>query len=123
MKEQFFGQTRRHRRFIVDAMDISGIATTPGEGGPTSFKVMTLSLGGMLIQSCRLHETGSTLQMEMALPQNVRLSFSGSVTSSFPAADGHYDVGIKFGALSEQEKTKLKEFIRWLYLEDAGFDG
>lgn len=88
------------------------------------FRVKMLSLGGMLIESGRLYDPGSELHMEMTLPENVHISFIGNVTSYFPPQErpaGPYDIGIKFMALSEQHRTKLKELIRWLYLKDAGF--
>jgi hypothetical protein len=125
MKEQPFKHTRRNRRFIVDEMDIRGIATIPGESGSVLFKVRILSLSGMLMKSRRLYEAESPLHAEMTLPGDLRLSVSCSVTSSLPASDGkgeHYDSGVKFHDLLDQDKTKLKEFIRGLYIKDAGFD-
>jgi hypothetical protein len=123
MKEQPFEQTRRHRRFVVDEMDIRGMATAPGEAGPVPFSVLTLSLGGMLIKTLGHHLTGTILHMEVTLPGAVRLSFNSSVTSWVQAGDGHYETGIRFQDLSDRDKTSLKEFIRGLYLQDAGFDG
>lgn len=108
----------------MDMMEIRGSAMAAGEDVPKPFKVKMLSLGGMLIESDHLHELGSKLHLEIILPDNVRLALTGRPTSSFPSEDGpagHYDIGIKITALSSQDRTKLKEFIRWLYLKDAGF--
>jgi hypothetical protein len=88
------------------------------------FTVKTLSLGGMLIESDHFYELESSLRMEVTLPVNVILSFTGNVTSCLPAKDkptGHYELGIKFITLSEHDKAKLKDLVRRLYLKDAGF--
>jgi Tfp pilus assembly protein PilZ len=88
------------------------------------FRVRILSLGGMLMERNNPYAVGSELQMEMTLPGNAHLAFAGKVISCFPAEDrpgGYYDVGIKFSAMSDQDRAKLKELIRWLYLKDAGF--
>ena len=85
-------------------------------------RVKMLSLGGMLMESDRLYNPGSELQMEMTLPEDVRISFIGKVISYFPPQErpaGPYDIGIKFMTLSEQHRTKLKGLIRWLYLKAA----
>ena len=88
------------------------------------FKARILSLGGMLMEKNDPYAVGSELQMEMTLPGNVHLPFAGMVISCAPAEDRpgeYYDIGIKFSALPDHSRTKLKEFIRWLYLKDAGF--
>jgi Tfp pilus assembly protein PilZ len=89
-----------------------------------AFKVRILSLGGMLIEKNHPYAVGSEFQMQMILPGDVNVAFVGKVISCSPAEDrpgGYYDVGIKISALPDQDRAKLKELIRWLYLKDAGF--
>ena len=121
----FFKNKRRHRRFAVDMMDIRIRAKTAAgtSAAAVDYKVKMLSLGGTLMEGDRLHELESKLLMEMTLPENVRISLTGRVTSclSAKAKGGRYDVGAEFISMTEQDRTKLKKFIHWLYLKDAGF--
>jgi Tfp pilus assembly protein PilZ len=109
----------------VDMIDIR-IRTKTADETPLAaedFMVKMLNLGGVLMEGGHLHEFNRTLLMEIALPDNVRISLTGRVTSCLPvkAKDGRYDVGIEFISMIEQDRTKLKKFIHWLYLKDAGF--
>jgi len=123
---KFFKNTRRHRRFAVDTMDIRISAKTAvGKNtAPEDYIVKMLSLGGVLMTGDRLHELETKLLMDMTLPENVRISFAGRVTSCLPVNNDRgmrYDIGVQFADLPEKGKTELKKFIHWLYLKDAGF--
>lgn len=123
---RFFKNTRRHRRFVVDMMDIRVTAKTAAgtSAAPVDYIVKMLSLGGVLMTGDYMQELESKLLMDMALPKNVRLSLTGRVTSCLTTKDStvtRYEVGIEFIDISEPDKTKLKKFIHWLYLKDAGF--
>ncbi len=122
---KFFKNTRRHRRFAVDGLDIRITAKTATEKSATGdYIVKMLSLGGVLMTGDHPHELESKLLMDMTLPENVRISFTGRVTSCLALKQGKgesYEIGIQFADMSEQDKTKLKKFIHWLYLKDAGF--
>ena len=87
------------------------------------YRIKQLSLGGMLFESDHAFERETRLHMELAIPENISLDFVGRVTSCIPSSEkpGYFDVGIEFRKMHEPSKIKLKEFIRRLYLEDAGF--
>lgn len=123
---KFFKNTRRHRRFVVDMMDIRITAKTAAEKSAASGDciVKMLSLGGVLMTGDHPHEPESKLLMDMTLPENVHISFTGRVTSCLAVKQSRgesYDIGIRFAGMSEQDKTKLKKFIHSLYIKDAGF--
>ena len=88
-----------------------------------TYRVTKLSLGGMLIDSSRALEPDTRLRMELALPGNVRIEFVGRVASCIPSSQvaGHVDVGIEFLSMPGEGMAHLKDLIRRLYLEDAGF--
>ena len=122
----FFKNKRRHRRFVVDMMDIRlrAIEAAETSAATEDYRVKMLSLGGTQIESGRLLELQSKLQMEMTLPENVRISLTGRVTCCVPEEDDkgmRHNIGIEFITMSEHDRTKLKKFIHWLYLKDAGF--
>jgi hypothetical protein len=88
-----------------------------------TYRIKQLSLGGMLFESDHAFERETRLHMELAIPDNISLDFVGRVTSCIPSPEktAYFDVGIEFKTMHEPSKIKLKEFIRRLYLEDAGF--
>jgi hypothetical protein len=88
-----------------------------------TYRIKQLSLGGMLFESDHAFERETRLHMELAIPDNISLDFVGRVTSCIlsPEKPAFFDVGIEFKTMHEPSKIKLKEFIRRLYLEDAGF--
>lgn len=123
---KFFKNTRRHRRFVVDMMDIRITAKTAAvtSASAEDYRVIMLSLAGAQIESGHLLELKSKLQMEMTLPENVPISFTGRVTCCVPEEDDkgmRHNIGIEFIEMSEHDRTKLKKFIYRLYLKDAGF--
>ncbi len=123
---KFFKSTRRHRRFDMDAMNIHITATTASGKSASSenYIVKMLSLGGGLMTGDHPHEPESRLLLDMTLPENVRVSFTGRVTSCLSVENKgsvRYDIGVHFADMSEQDKAKLKKLIHWLYLKDAGF--
>ncbi len=88
-----------------------------------TYRIKQISMGGMSIESDHAFERETRLHMELAMPENISLDFVGRVTSCMPSSEKptHFDIGIEFRKMPEQSRTKLKEFIRRLYLEDAGF--
>ncbi len=122
---KFFKNTRRHRRFDMDAMNIRIRAETSGKSTASeTYTIKMLSLGGALMTGDTPHEPESKLMLDMTLPENVRVSFTGTVTSCLAVNHKEgvlYDIGVRFADMSEQDKTKLKKLIQWLYLKDAGF--
>ncbi|MBI5633206.1 MAG: PilZ domain-containing protein [Nitrospirae bacterium] len=104
-------------RFHVDTKEtaVLNIAET--------YRVIKLSLGGLLIESSHSLESDTRLHMGITLPGDLHLSFTGRVASCIvsPADLSRYEVGIEFVEMPEPDRVSLKEFIRRLYLEDAGF--
>jgi len=104
-------------RFPLDARETAmlNIAET--------YRVKKLSLGGLLIESSRSFEYETRIHMGITMPGNMHLSFTGRVACCMTSPDNpcHFDVGIEFIEMPEPNRQTLKEFIRRLYLEDAGF--
>jgi len=104
-------------RFPVDGREtaVLNIAET--------YRVKKLSLGGLLIESIRSLESGTRIHMGITMQGNTHLSFTGRVASCMVSPDdsSHFEVGIEFIEMPEPDRGTLKEFIRRLYLEDAGF--
>jgi Tfp pilus assembly protein PilZ len=88
-----------------------------------TYRVKKLSLGGLQLESDHDFEPETRLHMSITIPGEMHLTFIGRVASCIPSPcnPSHVDVGIQFIDMPEEEKMKLKEFIRRLYLEDAGF--
>jgi hypothetical protein len=109
----------------VDMMDIRIRAKTASETSSAAEDYVTImiNLGGLLMEGLRPHQLESKLLLDMIFPENVRISLTGRVTSCHFAKskDDLYDVGIEFVSMTETDRTKLKKFIHWLYLKDAGF--
>jgi len=83
-----------------------------------SYKVKSLSLGGMLIESEHPLEIESKLPMEIkTLTENRHIKFLGRVTSCLLIKNKdieHYDIGIEFVEMSENDREILVELIRVL---------
>jgi len=88
-----------------------------------TYRVKQLSLGGMHFESNHTFELETRLHMRITIPANVPIDFVGRVISCIPSSlsPAQFGIGIEFKDMAEQDKIKLKEFIRRLYLEDAGF--
>jgi Tfp pilus assembly protein PilZ len=99
--------------------------TTPQEktlSYPLQFKVKTISLGGMLIQTEQAVEINSKIPMELSLNADTAVKFIGRVVSctmTEHTGRANYDIGVEFTGLADEDTTLLKTFIDYL----AGFDG
>ena len=104
-------------RFHVDTKEtaVLNVAET--------YRVKKLSLGGLLIESSRSLEPDTRIHMAITIPGNIHLPFTGRVASCIVSPDNAacFEVGIEFIEMPEPDRIALKEFIRRLYLEDAGF--
>ncbi len=81
---------------------------------PEDYKVKKISLGGMLIGSGFEIGVDSGLSLELFLPNGSFISFTGRVASCLPTNEGgpaHYDIGIEFLDMSEQDRERLRAFI------------
>jgi len=82
------------------------------------YLVRKISMGGMLIESGQPFSVGETPTMEMNLPHEKQVRFSGRVTSCVESEGllaKHYNIGVAFGEMSEEDKESLKRFIETLY--------
>jgi c-di-GMP-binding flagellar brake protein YcgR len=81
---------------------------------PDNFKVKTISLGGMLIESLRHLEVESRIPMEMFIHDDNPLKFVGRVASSKTIDNNgqkQYRMGIEFLDLTEADREVLASFI------------
>ena len=99
--------------------------TTPQEkilSYPLQFKVKSISLGGMLIQTEYAVEINSKIPTELSLNTDTEVTFIGRVVSCAMAeytGQTNYDIGVEFTDLTDEDKTLLKTFIDYL----AGIEG
>ncbi|TAN40173.1 MAG: hypothetical protein EPN25_08525 [Nitrospirae bacterium] len=118
MKFHAMSGCRCNIRFHVDRNEKASLNL------PESYRVREISLGGMLMESHHRVEPGSVLHLDMTIPPDLHLNFSGRAVSCVPSGDQvdpRFDVGISFTDLPEPDRAGLKDFIRRRYLEDAGF--
>jgi len=88
-----------------------------------TYKVKKLSLGGLLIESSHSFDPDTRIHMGITMPGNMHLSYTGRVASCIVSPDDPacFEVGVEILEMPEADRIMLKEFIRRLYLEDAGF--
>jgi hypothetical protein len=103
--------------------------TTPGMhilSYPLQFKVRTISLGGMLIQTQESVEINSTIPMELSLNADQTVTFVGKTIvcdMTEIAGQANYDIGVEFTDLTDKDKALLKKYIDYLAeleAKDAG---
>ncbi len=94
--------------------------TTPQEkilSYPLQFKVKSISLGGMLIQTGQALEINSKIPMELSLNVGNTVTFIGRVASCAMrehTGQTNYDIGVEFTDLTDKDKTLLKTFVDYL---------
>jgi len=99
---------RTHMRFSIRA---PGIAIL---NFPTDYKVRTISLSGMLIESDQALESESRVPMTLSLQADRTIGFLGRVVSCQKTDEtgvAHYHIGIEFLELTEEAKAALATFI------------
>lgn len=91
--------------------------TTPGEhvlSYPAQFKVKTISLSGMLIQTDLPLEMESRFPLGLSLQGDNPVNLVGRVASCQmmdEAGRTHYEIGVEFMDVMEKDKMLLKTFI------------
>jgi hypothetical protein len=88
---------------------------------PAQYRVKKLSLSGMQIESTQAIRTEARFPMEMSLPEEGPIRFTGRVTSCRRVHDrgpDHYDIGIAFMNMTEKDIERLKEFVSLLLRMD-----
>jgi len=81
---------------------------------PAHFKVKTISLSGMLIQTDQDLKLESKVPMELSLHDDTAVNFIGRVVSCHMKEgkeQTHHDIGLEFIDLTDKDKTLLQKFI------------
>ncbi len=102
---------RRHVRFRMTIPLESILSHT------ARFKVTTMSLSGLCIQSAQSLEINSMIPMELSLANGSQVTFIGRVASCLMTNDNGqacYDMGVEFMDLTDTGKALLKTFINSL---------
>lgn len=88
-----------------------------------NYRVLKLSLGGILIEAEHSFDPGTRLSMEMSMPDAKVLAFIGRVASSVasPDREDRFHIGVAFTEVAGEDRDRLKSLIRKLYIDDAGF--
>jgi Tfp pilus assembly protein PilZ len=92
---------------------------------PSSYKVKTISLGGMLIECVRDLEIESRIPMELSIHAGKPVEFMGRVASCRVIdKDGQkqYGIGIEFIDLTEKDKAVLLSFLEQSAVMEDGND-
>ena len=81
---------------------------------PAHFKVKSISIGGMLIETEQTLEAESTVPMEMTLNDGTSVKVIARISSCHLKKDegqAHYEIGTEFVDLTDKDKVVLKRFI------------
>ena len=84
---------------------------------PSHYLVSKISSGGMLIESNEALEVESRFPMELTMPEEETISFTGRVAScALIKGKGveHFDIGIEFLEMNQTGRNKVEEFIAFL---------
>lgn len=83
-------------------------------GGPHNYHVKKISASGMLIETDMPLEAEDRLPMEFFPEGNSAIKFIGRVASCVEIANAvpkHYDIGVEFIEMGEDDRKRLREFI------------
>jgi hypothetical protein len=89
-----------------------------------SHKVKKFSLGGMLIESTYELGVENRIHMKIIFSEEKAINCLGRIASCLLVKNEegeHYDIGVEFLDMSEQDREILNEFIRLLDNIDKGF--
>jgi len=90
---------------------------------PVHFKVITISLCGMLIQTDQALDIESKIPMGLSLNDGTSVNFNGRVVSCHTKEDKgqtYYLTGSEFIDLTDKDKTLLQRFIdQWATMENS----
>ena len=82
--------------------------------GPHGYSVKKISMSGMLIETDIPFEIDDKIPMDILLSRDKKISFLGRVAFCMGSADelpAHYDIGIEFFEMSEEDKAVFKKYI------------
>jgi c-di-GMP-binding flagellar brake protein YcgR len=107
-------------RKVVDESRVSGIRfvidsdQTAVLNYPFSYRVKSISLSGLLIETDHEFRQDDRFNMEIFLEENVPVSFSGRVVTCRDSEEEEnrlYEVGIEFVEMSEESRASLKQYL------------
>ncbi len=112
---------KKNSSAVVDRrFNVRFTITTPGKhilSYPLEFKLRSISLGGMLIQTQQSVEINSTIPMELSLTSDKAVTFVGRTIAcnmTEIAGQANYDIRVEFTDLTDKDKTLLQTFIDYL---------
>jgi hypothetical protein len=119
----FIGSHERHGQDQCSGNRLSGVRfaiTNPGRAVlqfPSHYLVKKIGAGGMLIESDQSLAVEERFPMELSIPEEETISFTGRVAScltvSVKGVD-HFDIGIEFIEMAVHHRKKLHGFITLL---------
>jgi Tfp pilus assembly protein PilZ len=90
---------------------------------PATYKVKTISLGGMLIECMRDLQVDSRIPMELSVHDDKPVTFVGRVVSCNVIGGGGqrlYGIGIEFLDLTDQDREVLSTFMEYCNIVEIG---
>lgn len=99
---------RLNLRFDVRAPDKAVL------GGPHDYSVKKVSKGGMLIETDIPLDLEERLTMQVSIDGHDAIRFIGRIASCIEIADAlpkHFDIGVEFIDMAEDDRKRLEEFI------------
>jgi c-di-GMP-binding flagellar brake protein YcgR len=130
----FLNSIEQHKKEEVPVMvdrrlTVRFYITTPWEktlSFPAQFKVKEISLCGMLIQTEQALGIESMIPMGLSLQADNPVNFIGRVASCRMVGDqgqAHYEIGVEFTDLTDEDRTLLKAFIDYLAVMEVNAEG
>ncbi len=86
-------------------------------GGPHNYNVKKVGKGGMLIETDIPFNVEERIPMEASFDAKEAIKFIGRIASCSEIADAlprHFDIGVEFIDMSEDDKKRLEKFIETL---------
>jgi hypothetical protein len=93
---------------------------------PIDYKVIKISLTGMLIHTDQALEKESLVPMELSIHEREAITFKGRVALCRPFYDiggTHYKIGVEFLHLRDEDREVLKSFIDYLAATEGNAPG
>lgn len=119
----FIESHERHGHDQEAEQRLSGVRfeiTDPGRAVlqfPSLYRVKKISAGGMLIESDQALAQEEIFPMELSIPDEEAVSFTGRVASCIKMnikGVEHFDIGIEFIEMAADHRKKLDDFIAML---------
>ncbi|MHB8882489.1 MAG: PilZ domain-containing protein [Thermodesulfovibrionales bacterium] len=88
---------------------------------PSHYVVKKISAGGMLIESNEALDAESRFPMELAIPEEQPVAFTGRVASCSAVNNKgveHYEIGIEFISMDDEDRKKVDALIKLLNAMD-----